>query len=116
MGIGFVNLFYLCRPFNILRALCCGISSFCLVCATVAFGSLFGITLVNFKVFAIFAGLVGISIPLHSYIPTLSDIVFERIKYVESNIREKRKKKKQIKEEKRRLKKGDIILNDTEEE
>ena len=116
VGIGFVNLVYLCRPFNTLRLLCCGVSAVCLLLATIAFGSMFGITLVNFKVFAIFAGLVGVSVPIHSYIPKLSDIIFEKIKNVENNIRQKREKKKQEKAEKRRLKKGDIILNDTEEE
>lgn len=116
IGTGFVNLVYLCRPFNILRAVCVGISAFCLVGGIVLLGSFFGIVTFSLKVILIFIVLVGISIPLHSYIPKLSDYVYEKIQVAETRFREKRAVKKKVRAEKKRLKRGEIILNDTEEE
>lgn len=116
VGTGFVNLVYLCRPFNALRITCCGISAGCLTIGMIAFGSFFGITEASLKVILLFVCLVGVSVPLHLYIPKLSDIIFEKIKKVDNNFRQKRTIKKQKKAEARRLKKGEIILRDTEEE
>ncbi len=116
VGTGFINLVYLCKPFNILRAICVGVSGALIILAIIAFGSLFGITAVSIKVVLVFAVLMGISIPLHMFIPKLSDIVFDKIKKLENNIREKRVIKKQKKAEERKLKKGEIILRDIEEE
>lgn len=116
VGTGFINLVYLCKPFNILRAICVGVSGALIISAIIAFGSLFGITAVSIKVVLVFAVLMGISIPLHMFIPKLSDIVFDKIKKLENNIREKRVIKKQKKAEERKLKKGEIILRDIEEE
>lgn len=116
VGTGFVNLFYLCRPFNVLRAVCCGISGLCLLISTIAFGGFFGITTMSFKVVALFVGLIGISIPLHSYIPIISDKIFDRVKVVETSIRTKRQQKKKAKAIKRKKNKNQIVLNDTEDE
>lgn len=116
IGTGFVNLIYLCKPFNVLRIVCCSVSGICLLISSVVLGHVFGITEVSLKVILIFIALVGASIPLHLYIPKLSDIIFEKVKSVESNFRLKRTKKKQEKAEKRRAKKGEIVLKDTEEE
>lgn len=116
VGTGFINLVYLCKPFNILRAICVGVSGALILASIIAFGSLFGITAVSLKVVLVFAVLMGISIPLHVYIPKISDVVFDKIKKLETNIREKRVIKKQKKAEERKLKKGEIILRDPEEE
>lgn len=115
-GTGFINLVYLCRPFNTLRTVCVGIAAICLLIGVVTLGSFFGITTVSLKVVLIFIVLVGLSVPLHSYIPKLSDFLYEKAQSVETTIRENRTKRKKLKAEKKRLKKSEIVLNDAEEE
>ena len=115
-GTGFVNLVYLCKPFNPLRIVCCSISGICLLIALTTLGSFFGVTTLTFKVILLLLILVGASIPLHLYIPKLSDIIFDKVKQAESNIRLRRKKKKEQRAEIKRIKKGEIILKDIEEE
>lgn len=141
IGTGYVNLVYLCKPFNALRLTCLGISAGCLLIAIIAFGKFFGITNISFNVFLAFVLLVGITIPLHIFVPKLSDYLFEKIKNSESTKRivesqklkqeqkqEKLQEKQQIKENKqqnkhiskshkkfKRFSKGEIIISDVDE-
>ena len=103
MGTGFINLVYLCVPFNILRAVCCVLSGLCLTIGTVALGKFFGIITITLKVALIFVGLIGISIPLHHYLPKLSDVLYNKFKEVDLGIKAKRKRLR----EKKRGKKED---------
>ena len=116
MGTGFINLVYLCVPFNILRAVCCVLSGLCLTIGTVALGKFFGIITITLKVALIFVGLIGISIPLHHYLPKLSDVLYNKFKEVDLGIKAKRKRLREKKEAKKRLKRGEIVLRDFDDE
>lgn len=113
---GFINLLYLCKPFNALRAVCVGISGFCLFVGFVVLGPFFGVGVFSWKVFLILALIIGISIPLHSYMPKLSDIVFEKVKNAEATFRLKIAKRKRKRAQKKRIKRGEIILKDIEDD
>ncbi len=136
-GIGFVNLIYLCLPLNALKTACLTISAVLLSVGAFAMGSFFGVTDCTLKVLLIFVGLVGASIPLHIFIPKLSDFLFEKLKNMEMSIKQKfseSKEKKQInkqnkllekealnkhkarKNKKKKIYKGEIILKDLEDE
>lgn len=116
MGTGFINLIYLCMPFNLLRTICCSLSGLCLVITGAAIGNFFGITDITVKVIVLFVILIGISIPLHLYVPKLSDFLYDKIKRVDNKIRIKHKKNKAQRLEKKKKKRGEIVLKDTEEE
>lgn len=94
LGTGFVNLVYLCYPFNILRSLCIGVSGLCVSVASFTLGQFFGITSVSFVSILVFIILVGISIPLHIFIPKLSDYIFEKFKQLETKNKLKKEAKK----------------------
>lgn len=127
VGTGFVNLVYLCMPFNTLRICCVGLSAGLIALASIIMGGFFGITCASFKVLLIFAGLTALAVPLHIFVPKLSDIIFDKIKDMDANFKAKRQKnkqeralKKQQKSKKKRLQgkiyKGEIILKDLEDE
>ncbi len=113
---GFINLVYLCKPFNALRITCCGISGLCLIVALTTLGSFFGVVSFTWKVILILLAMVAVAVPLHLYIPKLSDIIFEKVKSAEQTIRLKRKNKKEQKAQRLRMKRGEIVLKDIEEE
>jgi len=129
IGTGFVNLFYLCLPFNVLRAICVSLSGLCIVICSFTLGGFFGLEAVSWLVFIIFAVLVGLSIPLHLYIPKLSDFLFDKFKKMESDMKDKKEKQKHEKEIKKqeakvkkqnkkrqKFNKGEIVLKDIDEE
>ena len=72
--------------------------------------------------------MVGLAIPLHILIPRLSDFLFEKIKKMDTTIKEKHaiNKQKKLKKErvkkfknknsKKRLYKGEIVLKDIDDE
>ncbi|MBQ7885017.1 MAG: HAD-IC family P-type ATPase [Clostridia bacterium] len=93
LGTGFVNLVYLCVPFNTLRLICVGLSAVCVTVASFTLGQFFGITSGSLIVVLIFIILVGISIPLHIYIPKLSDFIFEKLKQLEAKTKQKKEAK-----------------------
>ena len=115
MGTGFVNLIYLCLPFNVLRIVCCSLSASLMMVSSVLLGNFFGLTMVTLKVVLIFAILIGISIPLHIFLPKLSDVLYDKVKDVDSTIKVKRKERKEKKAEKKRVKRGEIVLRDDED-
>ena len=57
-AIGLVNLFSLCVPFSWFKAICCGISTACVVTAIFTMGKFFGITALSFPVVVTFATLL----------------------------------------------------------
>lgn len=128
IGTGFVNLFYLCLPLNALRTFCVCLSGALLLVGSISLGTtFFGINDCTFKVFVIFVILVGLSIPLHIYIPKLSDFLFDKFKKMDANFKEKRAKDKQQKELKEKAKKhtkkqkkhisrGEIVIKDIDDE
>lgn len=128
IGTGFVNLVYLCVPFNVLRLICVAISGGLLLLGSFVFGPFFGIEECTFKVFIIFLILVGIAIPLHIFIPKLSDYLFDKIKTMNDGRKDRREKNRIQKEKKtrakkfknknskKRLQRGEIILKDIDEE
>jgi len=116
MGSGFVNLVYLCIPFNTLRVVCCSVSGMLLAVSTLLLGKYFGVTDFTFNVLIIFVLLVGLTIPLHHFIPKLSDFLFEKIKKVDRDVKNIRRERKLKKAEKKRQKKGEIILRDIDDE
>lgn len=128
IGTGFVNLVYLCIPFNTLRLICVGVSGGLLLFGSLVLGSFFGIEECTFKVFITFLILVGISVPLHIFIPKLNDHLFDKIKTMNDERKDKREKNRIQKEKKtrakkfknknskKRLQRGEIILKDIDEE
>lgn len=124
VGTGYVNLFYLCMPFNTLRICCVSLSAGLIALASLIMGKYFGITYASLKVLLIFVGLIVLVVPLHIFVPKLSDFVFEKIKDANSHFKEKRQKNKDKKEKKQskqksltgKIYKGEIILKDTEDE
>ena len=94
LGTGFVNLVYLCYPFNILRTLCVAISGVCVTVASFTLGQFFGITSGSLIIMLVFIILVGISIPVHIFIPKLSDFIFEKFKELEAKNKQKKEAKK----------------------
>ena len=128
IGTGFVNLIYLCIPLNALRAVCVCLSGSLLLIGTLTLGTFFGIEACTFKVMMIFLALVGVAVPLHIFIPKLSDYLFEKVKQMDTSIKEKfaKNKEKKIKKErikkfknknsKKRLHRGEIILKDIDDE
>lgn len=93
IGTGFVNLVYLCYPFNILRLLCIGTSGICVTTAILTMGQYFGITTNSLLVVLMFIILVGISIPIHIFIPKLSDFIFEKLKQLDAKNKQKKEEK-----------------------
>ena len=127
IGTGFVNLCYLCVPFNVIRTICVCLSGGLILIASVALGNFFGITECTFKVLMIFVILVGLSIPMHIFIPKLSDFLYDKIKKMDDNFKKKLAENKEKKLKKQRLKKfktkakkklykGEIILKDLDDE
>jgi len=116
IGTGFVNLVFLCKPFNILRVICVALSGACLLGGAIGLGGDFGLTTFTPKIFLIFIILIGASIPLHHFMPRLSDLIFEKIKNIDAKFKLKRQKRKEEKERKKKIKRNEIVLNDTEEE
>ena len=55
--------------------------------------------------------MVGLSIPLHIYIPKLSDVLFEKMKQVDTNIKKSLEKKKIKKRKKERAKRIMKLFN-----
>ena len=127
IGTGFVNLCYLCVPFNIIRTICVCLSGGLILIASLALGNFFGITECTFKVFMIFVILVGLAVPTHIFIPKLSDFLYDKIKKMDDNFKKKLAENKEKKLKKQRLKKfktkakkklykGEIILKDLDDE
>lgn len=127
IGTGFVNLCHLCVPFNVIRTICVCLSGGLILIASVALGNFFGITECTFKVLMIFVILVGLSIPMHIFIPKLSDFLYDKIKKMDDNFKKKLAENKEKKLKKQRLKKfktkakkklykGEIILKDLDDE
>lgn len=97
IGTGFVNLLYICFPLNVLRAVCVTLSGGLLLLGSLSLGGFFGIVECTFKVIMVFLILTGIAIPLHIFIPKLSDFLFDKIKKMDKTIKEKTAKNKQEK-------------------
>ncbi len=128
MGTGYVNLFYLCMPLNVLKSVCVSISACMLLIGSICLGKFFGITACTLKVMLIFVLLVGLAIPLHIYIPKLSNFLFDKFKKVDDTFKEhmaetkknktKIQRAKRIKEKKNKKKiyKGEIVLKDIDDE
>lgn len=116
LGTGYVNLVYLCMPLNVIRSVCVGLSGVCILITIITLGSFFGITDITLLVMLLFIGLVGVSIPLHQYVPRLSDYLYDRARSVDSKIRTRRAKHKKKREEKKKIKRGEIVLRDIDEE
>jgi len=116
IATGFINLVYLCIPFNTLRIVCCSISAVCLIVSSFTLGRFFGITHYSLKVVLIFFTLIAISIPLHTFIPILSDIIYEKVKNVNNNLKVKKEIKKEIKQQKQEEKNSIKQLNKEEKE
>lgn len=94
IGTGFVNLVYLCVPFNVLRIVCVSLSGLLVLIGSFTLGNFFGITECTLKVLLVFAILVGLAVPLHIFVPKLSDFLFEKFSKINNNIKEKREKNK----------------------
>ena len=116
LGSGLVNLVYLCLPFNVLRVICCSLCGTMLTTSILVLGKYIGITDITLNVIIIFVVLIGTAIPLHLFMPRLSDYLFEKIKKVNSDVIEKRRAKKQKQLQKNRQKKGEIVLRDIDDE
>lgn len=112
VGTGFVNLFYLCTPLNVLRSFCVGISGFGIALASILLGKYLGITDVTIKGFFITLSLLTLAIPLHLFIPKISDAAYEKIKVFDRKFKERRKERKK----KKKLNKHEILISDTEDE
>lgn len=116
IGTGFINLLYLCTPLNLLRTICVGISGLACLIWTATLGRHFGIVEVTFKTMFIFAVLVGISIPLHHFLPKLSDLIYDKLRVANEHRKVKKQKRKEERAKKKRIRKGEIILKDFDEE
>lgn len=116
MGSGFVNLIYLCIPFNSLRLTCTLASGILLALSTIILGKYFGITDVSLKVILIFIILVGLAIPLHLFVPKLSDYLYDKIKRVDTSVKANIKKRKERKQQKHKHKSNEIVLRDIDDE
>ena len=97
MGTGFVNLAYLCLPYNVLRIVCVSLSALLLLIGSITLGGFFGITSCTLKVLLIFVVLVGMAVPLHIFTPKLSDFLFDKFNKINNNLKEKRAKAKEQK-------------------
>ena len=78
--VGVVNLVFLCLPLTKIRFGCLAISITSVIVAILVLGDFFGITVFTLKVILILLAFMLISIPLHIFIPKLSDFIFEKFK------------------------------------
>lgn len=112
IGTGFINLFYLCMPFNGIRTLCVSLSGGLLLIASLALGNYLGLAGITLKAFLIFLSLMALSVPLHLYIPKMSDYLFDKLRDVDKSFKNsiKQNKEKRLKqiEIKRAIKKLNV--------
>ena len=84
-GTGFVNLFFLCLPLNVLKSFCVGLSATLIVFASCFLGKFFGLTECSLRVLIIFVVLVVASIPMHIFAPKFSDFMFDKTRTLKSS-------------------------------
>ena len=105
IGTGFINLFYLCMPFTLIRTICVSLSGGLLLIASLTLGNYLGLFGFTLKVFLIFLSLMVVSVPLHLYIPKLSDYLFDKLKDVDNSVKKTIKQNKEKRMKKIRTKK-----------
>ena len=77
-GTGFVNLFFLCLPFNALKTFCTGLSALLITISSCFLGKFFGLTECTLRVLIIFVVLVLVAIPMHIFVPKICDFFLDK--------------------------------------
>lgn len=82
----FMNLVFLCRPFNRIRAACVALSASCIAGGIILGGSWFGVTAFTLPVLLLTAAFVVLSIPLHLVLVALYRTVVRAVQSKRSQL------------------------------
>ncbi len=93
---GYVNLFFLCLPLNLIRIGCLSISLIFIILAISLMGSFFGMTVFSWKVIGLFVSFIIVAIPLHIFIPKCVN-KFEKLRQKNRQAHEDKKRQKREK-------------------
>ena len=75
----FMNLVFLCRPFNPIRAACVALSAICIACGIIFGGNWFGVTAFTLPVVLLTLVFVLLSIPLHIGLSALYRLLIKAV-------------------------------------
>ena len=75
----FMNLVFLCRPFNPIRAACVALSAICIACGIIFGGNWFGVTAFTLPVVLLTLAFVLLSIPLHIGLSALYRLLIKAV-------------------------------------